>query len=198
MRAFRLLPALLLVALPAWGQKVHIDYDGATAFSEFRTFQLRETPMDLNRVSTSLHQRTMERLREFAVTGGLEEADADPDVYIAYYAAHEGDLRLTLSDLDYAYGPGLTLGSYWEGGVGTREITKKPFVFKEGTIIVDAWDRERGLLVWRGMATSVLKKDREKNAKRLEKALDKLMKQWEEMYGARARALRKLKVEQDG
>jgi len=199
MRASRILPLLLLllVALPASGQKIHIDYDGATAFSEYKTFQFRETPNDLNRVSTSLHQQTMKRLKDFAIAGGLRETTSEPDVYMAYYAAYYGDLKLTLSDLEYAYGPDFSLGSYWEGGVGKRDLSKKPFIFKEGTVIVDVWDRERGVLVWRGMATAAVKKDREKNAKKLDKALDKLMREWEEMYGARARAIRKLKAEQD-
>ena len=178
-------------------QKIHIDYDGATAFSEYKTFQFRETANDLHKVSTGLHQKTMQRLKEFAVAGGLEETKSNPDVYLAYYAAYLGDLRLTLTDLEYAYGPDFNLGSYWEGGVGTRDISKKPFIFKEGTVIVDAWDRERGILVWRGMATAAVKKDHEKNAKKLDKALDKLMKEWEEMYGARARAIRKMKAEQE-
>ena len=58
------------------------------------------------------------------------------------------------------------------------------------------WDTERKILVWRGIATANVKKDATKNEKRLEKAFEKLMKEWEEMYGGRARALRKLKAEQ--
>ena len=60
------------------------------------------------------------------------------------------------------------------------------------------WDRERGLLVWRGMATAALKRDYHKNEAKLAKALDKLMKQWGKMYGDRARAIRRLKVQRGG
>ena len=67
-------------------------------------------------------------------------------------------------------------------------------VFREGTVVVDVWDRERKILVWRGMATAALKKDYKKNEKKLEKALEKLMKQWGTMYGDHARAIRKLKA----
>jgi hypothetical protein len=86
-------------------------------------------------------------------------------------------------------------GTYWEGGVGTRDVGKKSFTLKAGTVVVDVWDRERGILVWRGMATGALKKDYDRNEAWLAKALEKLMKRWEEMYGARARAIRKLKSE---
>jgi hypothetical protein len=47
------------------------------------------------------------------------------------------------------------------------------------------------------MATGALKKDYNKNEARLAKALEKLMKRWEEMYGGRARAIRKLKAKGD-
>jgi len=189
-----LLVFLLVAGDPALGQKIHIDYDNATAFSEYQTFQFRETRQDLRRVSDSLHARTVRQLTDYALEGGLVEAVSDPDIYVAYYAATSGDLELTLRDLEYAYGPGFSLGSYWEGGVGTREVKDKPFVFKEGTVVVDIWDRARKVLVWRGMATAVLKKDYLKNEKKLEKALEKLMKQWGKMYGDRARAIRKLKA----
>lgn len=188
---------IALVALPASGQKIHIDYDNATAFSEYKTFQFRDTQQDLRRFASGLHGKTVKQITGYAVEGGLRAADSDPDVYIAYYAAYDRELVLTLSDLEYAYGPGFSLGSYWEGGVGTRELAGKPFTFKEGTVVVDVWDRERKVLVWRGMATAALKKDYEKNEKKLEKALNKLMQQWGKMYGDRARAIRKLKAKQN-
>ena len=200
MRAPRILPLsvlLFLASLPALAQKIHIDYDQATAFSEYKNFELRETRHDLRRVSPSLHQQVVRQLTDYALEGGLTRVDSEPDVYLAYYAAYRDDLRLVLSDLEYAYGPGFSLGSYWEGGVGTRDVTKKSFTFKEGTVVVDVWDRERKILVWRGMATAALKKDYHKNEEKLEKALEKLMKQWDKMYGGRARALRKLKAERE-
>jgi hypothetical protein len=182
---------LFLLALPALGQKVHVDYDGATAFSEYRTFQFFETKEDLRDFSLTSHKKVVRQLRDYAEEGGLTEVDTDPDVYIAYYTADRGDLRLTLSDLGYAYGPDFSLGSYWEGGVGNR--TSNSFTFKEGTMIIDVWDAERKQLVWRGMATATVAKDPDKNDKKIEKALKKMTKNWEEMYGGRVRALRKLK-----
>jgi hypothetical protein len=184
------------MALPAQGQKIHIDYDHATAFSEYKTFQFRETRQDLRRVSLSLHQEVVKQLTDYALEGGLTAVDSDPDVYLAYYAAYYGELRLVLGDLEYAYGPGFSLGSYWEGGVGTRDVTKKSFTFKEGTVVVDIWDRDRKILVWRGMATAALKRDYHKNEAKLRRALEKLMKQWEKTRGAHVRALRKRKAEQ--
>jgi len=182
---------LFLIALPALGQKVNVDYDGATAFGEYRTYQFFETREDLRDFSLTSHNKVVQQLRAYAEDGGLQEVDTDPDVYIAYYTADRGDLRLVLSDLGYTYGPDFSLGSYWEGGVGNR--TSNSFTFKEGTLIIDVWDAERKQLVWRGMATATVAKDPDKNDKKIERALKKMTKNWEEMYGGRVRALRKLK-----
>jgi len=180
---------LFLLALPALGQKVHVDYDGATAFSQYRTFQFYETREDLRDYSLTSHKKVVEQLRGYAEEGGLREVDTDPDVYVAYYSADRGDLRLVLSDLEYTYGSDFSLGSYWEGGVGSR--TSNSFTFKQGTLIIDVWDAKEKRLVWRGMATSAVAKDPDKNDKKIARAIKKITKNWEEMYGGRVRALRK-------
>ena len=196
MRSPRTLGLLLsLVALPAVGAtKIHIDYDGATAFSEYTTFQFKDTRQDLRRVSPSLHKDVALQLIGYARDGGLAMVDSEPDVYLAYYAAYYGELLLVMGDLEYAYGDSFTPGSYWEGGVGTRDVGKKSFNFKEGTVVVDVWDRARGILVWRGMVTGAVKKDYHKNEAKLARVLEKLMKRWGAMYGDHARAIRKLKA----
>jgi hypothetical protein len=185
------LPILLLffLALPALGQKVYVDYDGATAFSQYRTFQFYETREDLRDYSLSSHKKVVQQLRDYAEEGGLREVDTDPDVYIAYYTADRGDLRLVLSDLEYSYGSDFSLGSYWEGGVGNR--TSSSFTFREGTLIIDVWDAREKRLVWRGMATAAVSKNPDKNDKKIARAIKKITKNWEEMYGGRVRALRK-------
>ena len=180
---------LFLIALPALGQKVYVDYDGATAFSQYRTYQFYETREDLRDYSLTSHKKVVQQIRDYAEEGGLQEVDTDPDVYVAYYTADRGDLRLVLSDLEYSYGPDFSLGSYWEGGVGNR--TSSSFTFKEGTLIIDVWDAERKQLVWRGMATASLAKNPDKNDKKIERSIKKMTKNWEGMYGGHVRALRK-------
>ena len=120
----------------------------------------------------------------------MEEVASDPDIYIAYYTADQSNLRLVLSDLEYTYGPDFSLGSYWEGGVGTRNLEN--FSFNEGTLIIDAWDAKEKKLIWRGIGTAAMaKKKPEKNEKKLDRALEKIMKRWDEMYGAKVQAIRK-------
>ena len=195
-RLFILLVAFTVItATPALAQKVYVDYDRATAFSQYRTFQFRETREDLRNFSETLHGRVVNGLRSYIKEGGMEEVDADPDIYIAYYTADQSNLRLVLSDLEYTYGPDFSLGSYWEGGVGTRNLEN--FSFKEGTLIIDAWDAKEKKLIWRGIGTAAMaKKKPEKNEQKLDRALEKIMQRWDEMYGAKVQAIRKHQMEQ--
>ena len=183
---------LALTALPTFAQKVFIDYDHATAFSEYMTFQLVETPEDLRDYSPSLHEWTEMRLRGLMVEGGLTEVDTDPDIYMTYYTADRSDLRLVLGDLRYAYGADFDFGGYWEGGVGTR--TPDSFTFKQGTLIIDVWEAEGHNLVWRAIATAALSKKPGKNDKKLEKAITKISNQWYKARGAYLQEVRKMKA----
>ena len=186
----------VITATPALAQKVYVDYDRATAFSQYRTFQFKETREDLRNFSETLHRRVVNGLRNYIKEGGMEEVDADPDIYIAYYTADQSNLRLVLSDLEYTYGADFSLGSYWDGGVGTRNL--EDFSFKEGTLIIDAWDAKEKKLIWRGIGTAAMaKKKPEKNEQKLDRALEKIMKRWDEMYGAKVQAIRKHQMEQD-
>jgi len=184
----------VITATPVLAQKVYVDYDRATAFSQYRTFQFRETREDLRNYSETLHRRVVDGLRSYIKEGGLEEVDSDPDIYIAYYTADQSNLRLVLSDLEYTYGADFSLGSYWDGGVGTRNL--EDFSFNEGTLIIDAWDAKEKKLIWRGIGTAAMaKKKPEKNEKKLDRALEKIMQRWDEMYGAKVQAIRKHQME---
>jgi len=196
MKTPTILALLLLVsAFPALGQKVYVDYDSTIPFSEYKTFQYVETQEDLRDFSRTSHGLVVSELRRYATEGGLEEVDSDPDFYLAYYTADRFDLNLAMSDLRYSYGANFDLGGYWEGGVGTR--TPDSFNFKQGTLVVDAWDAERGELVWRGIATAAVSSNPDKNDKKIEKALKKIMKKWDEAKGYRVRAIRQMKAEQE-
>ncbi len=184
----------LLSALPAAAQKVYVDYDNATAFSEYNTYRYVETKEDLRDYSMSSHDLVVSELHRYMKQGGFTEVEENPDVYLAYYTADRWDLNLAMSDLRYGYGNNFDFGNYWEGGVGTR--TPNSFNFKQGTLIVDAWDARSHELVWRGIATAAVSSNPDKNDKKLEKALKKIMKKWEEAKGYRVRAIREMKQEE--
>ena len=196
MKAFRiLLLGAVVAAGPVRAQKVFVDYDSATAFSQFQTYQLKETREDLQDTYPDIHRDVVVKIKKYLQEGGMTEAASDPDAFVAYYTADGQDLQLVLGDLEYTYGPNFSLGEYWEGGVGTR--TPSSFEFREGTLVVDVWDAREKLLVFRGIATATLSKDYEKNVKKVNRALDKIIKTWAEMKGDHVRALRKLQEAQE-
>lgn len=183
-----LLAAMQAVGGEARAQKVYVDYDRAVPFSQYRTFQVHETRQDLRHRNPSVHEKVVADLRRYLQAGGLEEVESDPDVYVAYYVARDRSLQFAMTDPRYAYGPDFHWGTYWSGSAGTR--TPQGFTFQEGALIIDVWDAEERQLVWRGIATSKIADDPEKNAGKVDQALQKLIKEWEAMYGAQARALR--------
>lgn len=187
---------LVFVALPTAAQKVYIDYDSSAAFSQFKTFKIVETRKDFHTRLPQLHNSVVQKLHTYGVEGGMKPDQDKPDIFIAYYTSERGDLRLTLSDLDYTYGESFSPGVYWDGGVGTR--TPHSFVFKEGTLVVDAWEAETNQLIWRGIGTAAVAKNPEKNVKRLDKAIEKMFKQWEKERGGHIRQLRIYQAQQDG
>ena len=194
MKVFRtFLLAVVVAAGPVAAQKVFVDYDSATAFSQFRTYQLKETREDLRDTYPEIHRDVVVKIKKYLQQGGMTEAASDPDVFVAYYTADAENLRLVLGDLEYSYGPNFSLGGYWEGGVGTR--TPSSFEFREGTLVVDVWDAREKLLVFRGIATATISKNYEKNVEKVNRALDKIIKTWAEMKGDRVRALRQLQEE---
>jgi hypothetical protein len=188
MRLHRLLNLLLfLVALPVLGAKIHLDYDGAAVFSEYRTFQFRNSRHDLRRVSPALHEKVARQLIYHARAGGLAMVPSEPELYLVYYVAYRDELRLVREGLRYGYGDSFTPGSFWQGGNGTHDAGESSFTFEKGTVVIDLWDRQRAILIWRGIAPGVLKKGFEGNEARLGKALERLMKRWDEMYGTTPR-----------
>ena len=119
---------VILSAVPALAQKVYVDYDNATAFSEYNTYKYVETQEDLRDYSQTSHDLVVRELHRYLAEGSFTEVEDDPDIYIAYYTADRWDLDLAMSDLRYGYGSNFDFGDYWEGGVGTR--TPNSFKFR--------------------------------------------------------------------
>ena len=188
--AFALL--LAAIALPAQAQQVWVDYDSTATFAQFESFQFKEAEEDLRDYSMNLHRQVVQDIKNYILEGGVEQVDSDPDIYVTYYTADRGELRLSLTDMEYAYGPN-TQAAVMPGGVGSR--TPDFFRFNQGTLIIDAWEADTKRLIWRGIATTAVPQKPERQAKKLTKAVKKIMKQWEELQGGYLRALRKAQAE---
>jgi len=177
-RALWTVLALLVVAVPALAQEVHIDYDRWARFTTFKTFAWVDSPeTSLQEVSPLMHERIKTTIIEQLASGRLDLAESDPDLYVTYHAEVSEELRLNTMSLGYGYPGSWYWDPYWGGAYSTTTAT----TYTQGTLIVDVWDARAGTLVWRATALAVISSDPEKNAKKIEKMCKKMAEKWQKM-----------------
>jgi hypothetical protein len=102
-------------------------------------------------------------------TKGLTKTDGDKaDLYIGYQVSVDQQKQWN------AYGMGG--GVRWGGGMATAQSS----TISIGTLVLDMYDPSTKQLVWTGRATKTLdpSKNQEKNQKNLDKAMQKLLKNY--------------------
>jgi hypothetical protein len=165
----------------AASQDVYIDYDRAASLSRFKTFAIAEPQADesLAQRSPTAHRHLLGAIRKRLLAAGrLTENTASPDVYVTYRVSSKEDT--SLSTTAYSTGPGWRGGYYWAGdGWGMSKETVDTYT--AGTLVIDAWDAKEKRAVWRGVATDTVPADLQKVDKKVDTALDRLMKKWEAM-----------------
>jgi hypothetical protein len=170
--------ALLVVAMPALAQEVHIDYDRWARFTAFKTFAWVDNPeTSLQEASPLMHDRIKAAVITQLSSGRLDLAESDPDLYVTYHAQVSEELRLSTMSLGYGYPGSWYWDPYWGGAYSTTAVT----TYTQGTLIVDIWDARAGTLVWRATALAVVSSNPEKNAKKIEKMCKKMAEKWQKM-----------------
>ena len=103
---------------------------------------------------------------------GLTRVDKNADLQVAYHAATHQELNLTLSGSGWG---GRGYDGMWDGSVQGQTST-----IQVGTLVVDLYDPAQKQLIWRGDATKAIdiKKDPDKNYRKLQKAMTKLFKNY--------------------
>lgn len=169
--------AMLLCALPAAAQKLQIDYDKTVDFEQYESFAWAPTPeTSLLETSPLTHSRIKNAIEDEFGKSGLLQVEENPDILITYHTDSQEELRYDTTSFGYGYGPGW----YWGGGLGSSTTTG--ISYQRGTLVIDIWDAETKHMIWRGIITGTVKKDPEKNAKKIDKGIDKLSNKWRQMY----------------
>ena len=184
-KLFGLLAVAAIVATPTVAQKITIDYAHDFDFSEVNSFQYVETK-DSN-VGNDLTDDRLHAaiIREMKENGG-QEVTSDPDVFITYHVVTKDNTVFNTTSYGYGgWGPGWGgYGRYGYGygaGIGPMDSTTRAYTYTDGTLIIDAYDPETKKLIWRGTGTVTLKSKPEKQAKQVDKILDKMGKQWDKI-----------------
>jgi len=160
------LAVLLTACMATMGQDVRYNYMPGTDFSKYHTYKwvTIEGGAHPNQiVDAEIKQAVDSQL----ASKGLTKTDSDKaDLYVGYQIAIDKEKQWN------AYSMG---GPRW-GGMGSATSS----TISNGTLVLDMYDPTTKQLVWTGNATKTLDPsgNQEKNQKNLDKAMQKLLKNY--------------------
>jgi hypothetical protein len=154
---------ILALCGSVFAQQVQTDYDRHADFSRYHTYYWTkvhtEDPLWESRVTDAVDKELQSK--------GWQKVQSDGDVALAAVGASK-----TQQEYRTFYDG---LGGWRWGGFG-NETTTTVENYQVGTLVVDMFDNSSKRLIWRGMASDTLSNKVSKNENRLEKAVDKMFK----------------------
>jgi hypothetical protein len=166
--------AIGLLAVAAQAQDVKTDFDKDANFAAYKTFAAKIGTSWNNPIG---EKRVLEEIEQAIAEKGWTKTDAEKaDTIVVLHGATEKQKSLNT----FYSGMGGYGGYGWRGmggagmGMGTATTTTSEFLV--GTLVVDIFDAKSKQLVFRGTATDELSDKPEKNQKKLDKASQKMFK----------------------
>ena len=170
---------VVLCAMPAAAQKVYVDYDRNAIKNDYKTFAWQETGPTLQEFAPLMHTRIKNGIEHYLTEGGYIEDLDSPDLYVTYHTSSQEEVQFSVTGYGYGYGTGWGWSPYWGASGGAVSTTAS--TYERGTLVVDIWDAKTDEIVWRGTASAVIPENPEKARKTIEKALEKMVKQFKEL-----------------
>ncbi len=155
---------LSITSTIAFGQTVSVNYNHSQSFAQYHTYAWQID--DPNKIANSILAQVAISDTDSALAGkGLSKVDisANPDLIVIA----TGGLKQQTS---YSAWGMRGIG----GGMGG--ITPEQNV--EGTLIISIYDAKQKTLIWRGIGQNTLSNNGNKNQQMVEKAVQKMFKQW--------------------
>jgi hypothetical protein len=168
--AVMLAGAALALTSCASAPTVKIDYDKAANFGPIKTFAIKlGTPWG-NQIG---EKRVMEEFTQALTGKGWKLApEGEADAHVVVHGASQ-----TKRDLNTFYSG---TGGYgyrgWRGMGGTATATTTVSEYEVGTLVADIFEAKSKSLLWRGIAQGEVSDDHSKNMEKVEKASDKMFK----------------------
>ncbi len=159
----------LLLSTTAFAQKINVDWDRSANFSNFHTYMWEKSP---HPAKNFWNDRIMDAIDKQLQAKGLTKVESNPDLWVVYSNSIHDQQQVV--GTGYNFGPGWGWG-YWGG---PTSVTYNTYVTKYGTLVVDIADAKNKQLLWRGDATDTISDNANKNIKTLDKAVDKLFKNY--------------------
>jgi hypothetical protein len=160
------LAVTLMACLVTAGQDVRYNYMPGTDFSKYHTYKW-VTIEGGSHPNQIVDQEIKQAVDAQLAAKGLTKTDSDKaDLYVGYQIALDQEKQWN------AYGMG---GIRW-GGMGSATSS----TITNGTLVLDMYDPSTKQLVWTGNASKTLDPsgNQEKNQKNLDKAMQKLLKNY--------------------
>lgn len=153
--------ALVMTTTAAYAQKVSVDSDPAAPFATYKTYAWVEgtpapDPINEERIHSEVDAQLAAR--------GLAMNTSAPGLIVATHVTTKEHQELVVN----GFGPGP-----WWGGATAQVETRT-----EGTLVVDLYDAKTKKMIWQGIASATASDKPSKNAKEINKALDKMFKKF--------------------
>jgi len=153
--------ALLVVSAAAMAQDVKTDYDHHANFAQFHTYYWAKVqttdPLWENRIEDAVDHQLQAK--------GWQKVQSGGDVALAAVGSARNEKEYqTFYD---------GMGGWRWGGFG--ETTTQVENYPVGSLVLDMYDAHNKQLVWRGVASDSLSDKPEKNEKKLDKAVGKML-----------------------
>ena len=171
MRQLTIAAALAFASTAAIAQDVKTDFDKSANFAAIKTFQAKIGTSWNNQIS---EKRVLDEITQSLVEKGWKSVDANPDALVLLHGATEKQKSLNTFYSGGGYGGYGYRG--WGGGMSMGTATTTTSEYLVGTLVVDIFDAKTKGLMYRGTASDELSDKPEKNQKKLQKASDKLFK----------------------
>lgn len=161
------LAAVLMACSVVAGQDVKTNYMPGTNFAKYKTYKwvAIEGGQHPNQIVDAQIKQSVDS--QLAAKGLTKTESETADLYVGYQIAVDQEKQWN------AYGMG---GGIRWGGMATATST----TLNVGTLVLDFYDPATKQLVWTGKATKTIdpSKDQEKNQRNLDKAMQKLLKNY--------------------
>ncbi|MEA5445847.1 DUF4136 domain-containing protein [Gammaproteobacteria bacterium AB-CW1] len=188
-------PVLVLVLLLAWllaacATPTRSEHDPGVDFDRYQSFAWtaprRETVRDPVLDSELLDRRVAHAVRAILKDRGYQEVDAESaDFLITYHTVTRERLVSPNVRVHLHHGPSYRWHPYWHPNYHPHPFFGPPVhhhvhyvgdtrVYREGSLIVDVIDRERGELIWRGWRASEVRQERFRD-ERLKQLLQRIL-----------------------
>jgi hypothetical protein len=169
---FAVLALFVLVVTVSAAQDVTYNFDQGADFSKFKTYKWVSIK-NAQQVDELTARQITAAIDAALAKKGLTKTDADnADLYIAYQTAIGSQTQWNAYSSGWGYGP------YWGGRTGMATATSETILV--GQLDLDMYDSANKRLVWRGKVSKTLDPTAkpDKRQKNLDKAIDKLLKNY--------------------